>query len=67
MSTRGYFAYRYKRKYYRRYLSSDAYPLWHGRRLAGTVPRNPCAFKDWVADRIMILENAKGRFQYLIS
>ncbi|KDN43824.1 hypothetical protein RSAG8_05817, partial [Rhizoctonia solani AG-8 WAC10335] len=59
MGTRGYFAYRYKRKYYRRYLSCGACPLWDGRRLAGTVPRDPYAFKDWVADRIMTLENAK--------
>ncbi|CAE6487582.1 unnamed protein product [Rhizoctonia solani] len=59
MGTGGYFAYRYEKKYYRRYLWYDAYPSGHGQRLANMVPRDPSAFKDWVADRIKMLENAK--------
>ncbi|EUC62496.1 F-box protein [Rhizoctonia solani AG-3 Rhs1AP] len=61
MGTGGYFGYRYKRKYYRQYLSGFACPylLGHGQRLVGIVPRDSSAFKDWVADRIMMLENAK--------
>ncbi|CUA74371.1 Protein ABC1 homolog, mitochondrial [Rhizoctonia solani] len=61
MGTRGYFAYRYKRKYYRQFLIDDAspYALGHGALLADTVPRDPSAFKDWIADRIAMIENAK--------
>ncbi|CAE7135005.1 unnamed protein product [Rhizoctonia solani] len=61
MGTRGYVGYRYKRKYYRQFIRWDAYPCDHGegQRLANMVPREPSAFKDWVADRIHILENAK--------
>ncbi|KAG8744960.1 hypothetical protein FRC11_013265, partial [Ceratobasidium sp. 423] len=46
-------------KYYRRYLWCDAYLSGHGQRLASMVPRDPTAFKDWVADRIKMLENAE--------
>ncbi|CAE6448230.1 unnamed protein product, partial [Rhizoctonia solani] len=59
MGTKGYFAYRYKAKYYRQYLSCDAYPYGHGQRIVDLVPRNPCAFKDWVIEKTKMLENAK--------
>ncbi|CAE6520479.1 unnamed protein product [Rhizoctonia solani] len=61
MEEEGYFAYRYKRKYYRRSLEYDASPYDSGcgRRLANMVPRDPSALKDWVANRITMLENAK--------
>ncbi|CUA71968.1 hypothetical protein RSOLAG22IIIB_09984 [Rhizoctonia solani] len=59
MGTRGYFAYRYKKKYYRQYLSHDAYPSYYGQQLANAVPRDPIAFKDWVAAKTKMLENIK--------
>ncbi|CAE7182906.1 unnamed protein product [Rhizoctonia solani] len=57
----GYFAYRYKRKYYRQLLVGDISPYdsGDGARLGNTVPRNPSDLKGWVADRIAMLENAK--------
>ncbi|CUA71664.1 hypothetical protein RSOLAG22IIIB_04710 [Rhizoctonia solani] len=60
MDKKGYFAYRYTRKYYRQHLRSHAHPDGgHGQRLIDTVPRDPSNFKDWVAGRIVMLENAK--------
>ncbi|CAE6536857.1 unnamed protein product [Rhizoctonia solani] len=59
MGTSGYFAYRYKRNYYRRYLSCDAYPAGHGQRFADAIPRDPSILGEWIANRIQILENAK--------
>ncbi|CAE6496305.1 unnamed protein product [Rhizoctonia solani] len=55
----GYFAYRYKRKYYRRYLSCDAHPSGHGQRFADAIPRDLSILEEWIANRIQILENAK--------
>ncbi|CAE6445566.1 unnamed protein product [Rhizoctonia solani] len=59
MSTAGRFAYRYKRKYYRRYLADDAYPSGYGQCFADAIPRDPSILKEWVANRINILENTK--------
>ncbi|CUA71966.1 hypothetical protein RSOLAG22IIIB_09982 [Rhizoctonia solani] len=59
MGTRGYFAYRYKKKYYRQYLPCDAYPSHYGQQLANAVPRDPIAFKDWVAAKTKMLDNIK--------
>ncbi|CAE6487562.1 unnamed protein product [Rhizoctonia solani] len=61
MVTRGYVGYRYKRKYFRQFIYGDAYPYdyGHGLRLAQTVPRDPSDLKDWVANRIHMLENTK--------
>ncbi|KAH7334855.1 hypothetical protein B0J17DRAFT_708432 [Rhizoctonia solani] len=48
MGTRGYVAYRDKRKYYRQFIRCDTYPYdcGHGKRLAKTIPRTPVALKD---------------------
>ncbi|CAE6475796.1 unnamed protein product [Rhizoctonia solani] len=61
MGYQGYFAYRYKQTYYRQHLQYNAGPYHsgHGQQLASTVPRDPSAFNDWVADRITMLENVK--------
>ncbi|CAE6500000.1 unnamed protein product [Rhizoctonia solani] len=59
MGTSGYFAYRYRGKYYRRYLSCDAYPSGYGQHFADAIPRDPSILEEWIADRIRILENAK--------
>ncbi|CAE7156849.1 unnamed protein product, partial [Rhizoctonia solani] len=57
MGTRGYIAYRYKGKYYLRYLTCDAYPSGHGQEFANKIPREPSAFNEWVADTAKMLEN----------
>ncbi|CAE6421545.1 unnamed protein product [Rhizoctonia solani] len=64
MSTQGYFGYRYKRIYYRKYLSCGAYPSGFGQRFANTIPRDPSgpAFLNWFADRLMMLEKAKHTY-----
>ncbi|KAH7337835.1 hypothetical protein B0J17DRAFT_718603 [Rhizoctonia solani] len=57
--TQGYFAYRYNKKYYRRFLDSHAEPSSSGQGFADTIPRDPSAFKEWVPSTIMMLENTK--------
>ncbi|CAE6436342.1 unnamed protein product [Rhizoctonia solani] len=48
-------------KYYRQYLYSDAYPLkpGMGQHLVDTIPRNPTAFKAWIAERIRMLKTVQ--------
>ncbi|CAE7140813.1 unnamed protein product [Rhizoctonia solani] len=60
MGTRGYLFYHYGGRYYRRYLSCDAYPSGHGQELVNAIPRDPSAFKDWVEKKIIMLENTEG-------
>ncbi|KEP52487.1 F-box protein [Rhizoctonia solani 123E] len=68
MGTRGFFAYRYNKKYYRQFLSHSAYPSDYGQQFASMVPRDPSAFKDWVHARIKMLESAKtGEEEVIIS
>ncbi|CAE6445443.1 unnamed protein product [Rhizoctonia solani] len=59
MIAMGYFAYCCKQKYYRQFLPYDVNPSEKGLQLADTIPRDCTGFKDWVADRITMFENAK--------
>ncbi|CAE6472055.1 unnamed protein product [Rhizoctonia solani] len=63
MGTHGSFAYRYNGRYYRQLYWHDAYPSGHGQWLIDAIPRDPSAFKDWVADRIKMLENARTGYE----
>ncbi|CAE6471999.1 hypothetical protein ACGC1H_003832 [Rhizoctonia solani] len=59
MSTRGYFVYRYKRRYYRRYIPHDAYPEYWGNNLAQLVPRDPYKREAWIHATAVMLEKAE--------
>ncbi|EUC62462.1 hypothetical protein RSOL_420650 [Rhizoctonia solani AG-3 Rhs1AP] len=58
----GYFAYRYKRTYYRQYLQYDVEPYdsGHGQRLASMVPRDPSAFKENPFDDVVHPDDGVG-------
>ncbi|CUA77003.1 hypothetical protein RSOLAG22IIIB_12468 [Rhizoctonia solani] len=47
MGTRGYTAYRYKGKYYRKYIKTAAYPKSCGLGFLWSIPRKPEALKNW--------------------
>ncbi|CEL58745.1 hypothetical protein RSOLAG1IB_08791 [Rhizoctonia solani AG-1 IB] len=49
----------YLGKYYRRCLACDANPSGHGQRFANAIPRSPSALKQWVSDKMKMLDNCK--------
>ncbi|KEP50059.1 hypothetical protein V565_087240 [Rhizoctonia solani 123E] len=59
MATRGYFAYRYKRRYYRQYIPHGAYPEYWGNKLAQLVPRDPHKREAWIHATTVMLEKAE--------
>ncbi|CUA71670.1 hypothetical protein RSOLAG22IIIB_04716 [Rhizoctonia solani] len=59
MGTRGYFAYRYNRVYYRQYAPRDSYPDGRGQSFLDLVPRNPSVLQAWIANTIDMLENTE--------
>ncbi|CUA73531.1 GM25748 gene product from transcript GM25748-RA [Rhizoctonia solani] len=60
MGTRGFFAYRYKRLYYRQYAPRDAHIGSYGRGqiFLGLIP-HVSALQDWIEDTIEMLEDAE--------
>lgn len=67
MGTRGYKAWRFRKRYYKEYIGHDSYPSGLGSWIAETIPRLHDKYMDWLQEQRRMVEEWEREWEYALA